>query len=155
MMKSTNDGSTQTSVAGPSWRTWVGVYFLATVVFGILDFVWLTQVGPLLYRPTLNEVLADQPRWQPALAFYLVYVFGITWFAIRPGLIERSVGLAGLNGLLFGAIAYATFDLTNQAVLRVWTTQITLIDIAWGSSATAATAMICTWFSQKPPLKGD
>lgn len=126
-----------------SWKGWLKIYLIAAVVFGAMDFVWLTQVGPGLYRPALNEILADQPRWQPALAFYLVYLFGIVWFGVRPGLLGRSVGEAALNGMLFGAIAYATFDLTSFAVLRVWTVKIAMLDIFWGSVATATTASVC------------
>ncbi len=35
------------------------------------------------------------------------------------------------------SVAYATYDLTNQATLRVWSTQISVIDIAWGAGITA------------------
>ena len=33
------------------------------------------------------------------------------------------------------ALAYATYDLTNQATLRNWTLQLTLADMAWGAIA--------------------
>ena len=36
---------------------------------------------------------------------------------------------------LFGALAYATYDLTNHATLRNWTLQLTLADMAWGTIA--------------------
>ncbi len=123
---------------------WLSIYLLTAVVFGLLDFVWLTQIGPQLYRPALDEILADQIRWAPALVFYVVYIFGIVWFAILPGVERMRVRYALLQGVLFGGIAYATFDLTNHATMKVWTTTITTLDIAWGATVTGATAAVTT-----------
>ena len=55
---------------------------------------------------------------------------------MRPGIV-LGVPHAVLNGALLGGIAYATYDLTNQATLKVWPVHVTLVDIAWGASATA------------------
>lgn len=117
-------------------------YVSALVVFGAMDAVWLKIMGPLLYRPTLAEILAPNPRLAPAILFYLVYPIGIVVFVVTPALRSGSVvGVFGL-ALLFGAIAYATYDLTNYATLRSWTLQITVLDIVYGAiaSAVAATA---------------
>ena len=106
---------------------WAGIAFLA------VDSVWLTQVGPHLYRPTLDAILAEQVNLAAAGAFYAVYVLGMTLLVIsRAG----SVRSAGVNGALLGAVAYATYDLTNQATLRVWSTNISLADIGWGTFVT-------------------
>ena len=43
-------------------------------------------------------------------------------------------------GALFGFFAYMTYDLTNLATLRAYTTSLALLDIAWGSAVSAATA---------------
>ena len=40
-----------------------------------------------------------------------------------------------LNGVLFGVACYATYDLTNQATLRIWSTRVTLLDLCWGAFA--------------------
>jgi len=45
-----------------------------------------------------------------------------------------------VNGALFGLFAYGTYDLTNQATLKVWSTTITLADMAWGATLTAIAA---------------
>ena len=45
-----------------------------------------------------------------------------------------------LTGAMLGGLCYATYDLTNQATLKVWATHITLIDIAWGTFLTAVGA---------------
>ncbi|MFN3521725.1 MAG: DUF2177 family protein [Phenylobacterium sp.] len=115
-------------------------YLAAGLAMGLLDAVWLTQVGPYLYRPALDPVLADAFRPVPALAFYLAYVAGVMLLAVRPALREGTIRAAATNGALLGAMAYATYDLTNQATLKVWSTTITVIDVTWGATLTAVAA---------------
>lgn len=115
---------------------WIIAYLAAGVSFGILDALWLRWAGPNFYRPALGDLLAEQFRMGPALVFCLLYIAAMVWFAVRPG-IALGVPHAVLNGALLGGIAYATYDLTNQATLKVWPVHVTLVDIAWGASATA------------------
>ena len=115
---------------------WIIAYLAAGVSFGILDALWLRWAGPNFYRPALGDLLAEQFRMGPALVFYLLYIAAMVWFAVRPG-IALGVPHAVLNGALLGGIAYATYDLTNQATLKSWPVHVTLVDIAWGASATA------------------
>lgn len=71
-----------------------------------------------------------------------VYLAGLNFFAVRPGLRARRWLTAAGLGAAFGFVAYATYDLTNQATLRVWATRITVLDLTWGTfvSAVGATA---------------
>ena len=114
--------------------------------FAAVDAIWLTQVGPKLYRPTLDPVLADKPVMGAAVAFYLIYILGVVLLAVLP---NRDAGLmkVAVTGAILGAMAYATYDLTNQATLKVWSTKITVIDISWGAfvTAIAATAGLLAW----------
>jgi uncharacterized membrane protein len=87
-------------------------------------------------------MLADKVRIVPAIVFYLLYPIGIEIFVLVPALRAGSVGHAAIYGALFGLFAYATYDLTNAATLRQWTTQITLADMAWGAVATGLSATI-------------
>ncbi|MEM1195915.1 MAG: DUF2177 family protein [Pseudomonadota bacterium] len=119
-------------------------YGLAAVIFGALDAVWLSWAGPNLYEPMIGEIMAENFNLGAAGAFYFLYLAGMVWFAIRPGLESGRVSAALLNGALLGALCYATFDLTSQAVFKVWATQITLFDIAWGAFATGTTSALVT-----------
>jgi uncharacterized membrane protein len=112
-------------------------YLAAALVFGALDAMWLGWAGPNLYRPALGDLLAPTFRLAPAGVFYLAYLGGIVWFAVRPALADGG-GAAALNGLLLGAMCYMTYDLTNQATLARWPVHVTVIDVCWGSFATAA-----------------
>ncbi len=127
---------------------WIIAYIAAALPFGLLDALWLRWAGPNFYRPNLGELLADSFRAGPALVFYVAYIAGMVWFAVRPGL-AGGLGTAALNGALLGALCYATYDLTNQATMKVWPTQITVVDIMWGAFATAAAATFATWATQK------
>ena len=124
-------------------------YVVAAIAFGVLDSFWLRWAGPNLYRPVIGEIMADNFRVGPAAAFYLIYLAGMVYFAIRPGLESGSVVTASLNGALLGALCYATFDLTSQAVFKVWSTQISLMDIAWGAFATAVACAVSTAITLK------
>ena len=128
--------------------TWIVAYIVAALVFGVLDALWLGWAGNNFYRPRLGDMLADSFRMAPALVFYAAYIAGMVWFAVRPG-ITGGVGTAALNGALLGALCYATYDLTNQATLRQWSTTITIVDICWGAFATAVAASAATWAATK------
>lgn len=128
--------------------TWIVAAITAALVFGALDAVWLSWAGPNFYRPRLGDILADSFRMMPALVFYAAYIAAIVWFALRPGL-SLGIGTAALNGALLGAICYATYDLTNQATMRTWSTTVTVADIAWGAFATAVAAAAASFAAAK------
>ena len=128
--------------------TWIVAAITAALVFGALDAVWLGWAGPNFYRPRLGDILADSFRMMPALVFYAAYIAAIVWFAVRPGL-SLGIGTAALNGALLGAICYATYDLTNQATMRTWSTTVTVADIAWGAFATAVAAAAASFAAAK------
>lgn len=117
-------------------------YVSALLVFGAIDASWLTVMGRLLYRPTLEDILVSEVRLAPALAFYLLYPVGIVFFAVLPALRNDSALVAFINALLFGAIAYATYDLTNYATLRNWNLQLTVVDIAYGAVVSGIASVI-------------
>ena len=53
---------------------------------------------------------------------------------LESGRWTTSLGL----GALLGLVAYATYDLTNQATLRGWPWRVTLADLCWGTFVTGA-----------------
>jgi uncharacterized membrane protein len=116
------------------------VYVVALITFVAVDVAWLALMGNRLYKPTLDDILLRAVRPWPAIVFYLVYPIGIVVFAVLPGLRSGSLPLTIVLGLLLGAIAYATYDLTNYATLRNWTLQLALIDVVYGGLVTALSA---------------
>ncbi|MBB3891502.1 putative membrane protein [Phenylobacterium haematophilum] len=119
----------------------LSAYLAAGAAFAVVDAIWLTQVGPRLYRPALDAVLAERFDLTAAIVFYLVYIAGVVALAVLPAAREGAgLSRAALNGAMLGFVAYATYDLTNQATLKVWSWKITLADIAWGTFLTACAA---------------
>jgi uncharacterized membrane protein len=116
-------------------------YLGAGLTFAAIDAVWLTTMTNRLYKPILAPILAEKPDMKAAVAFYLIYIFGIVFFAIEPALREGSWQRAAINGAVLGFVAYATYDLTNQATLNVWSTKLTLIDLCWGTTLTTVSAL--------------
>jgi uncharacterized membrane protein len=128
---------------------WVIAYVSAALAFGAMDAVWLRWAAPNLYQPVIGEIMAKDVNWGAALAFYFIYIAGMVWFAVRPGVESGSVMTTLLNGVLLGALCYATFDLTAQAVLKVWATHISVKDILWGAFATGAASTLAAWLTLK------
>jgi uncharacterized membrane protein len=120
----------------------LAAYGATAVVFVLMDMTWLTLTGTAVYRPVLGPFLADKVDGGAAVAFYLIYIFGLVFFAVRPALAERDWKTAAVSGLLLGLVAYATYDLTNQATLRLWSIKITLLDLCWGMTASAVASTL-------------
>lgn len=122
-------------------------FLSAAIIFGAMDAMWLNWAGPNLYEPNIGAIMADSFNVAPAGVFYVAYLLGMTWFAIRPGLESGDVRQSLLNGVLLGALCYATFDLTSQAVFKVWATKVTVFDIFWGAFATGTTSTLACWIA--------
>ena len=127
---------------------WLIGYGAAALVFGALDACWLSCAGSRIYRPVLGDLLAPDFRGGPAAVFYLIYLGGMVWFAVRPGLAD-GLATAALNAALLGGLCYATYDLTNQATLARWSTWLSVADIVWGSFATTVAAVAATAVARK------
>ncbi len=117
-------------------------YLGAGLAFAAIDAVWLTTMTNRLYKPILGPILAEKPDMKAAVAFYLIYIAGIVLLAISPALKDGGLGRAAMNGAILGFVAYATYDLTNQATLNVWSTRMTVIDIIWGTVLTLSASSI-------------
>ncbi|WP_332641451.1 DUF2177 family protein [Brevundimonas sp.] len=120
---------------------YVAAYLGAGLTFAALDAVWLTTMSSRLYKPALGPILADRPDMKAAVVFYLVSIAGTVFLAVEPALREGAWQRAALNGAVLGFVAYATYDLTNQATLNVWSTRLTIIDICWGTVLTTVSAI--------------
>lgn len=126
------------------------IAWIATAIaFGAADAIWLSQVAQRVYRPLIGEVLRPDFNVAAAAVFYVIYISGLVYFAVAPGLAKQSLATALINAAVFGFVAYATYDLTNQATLRVWDIRVTLLDMAWGTFASALAAGAAYWITQR------
>lgn len=115
-------------------------YVVFGVVFGALDAVWLVWAAKKFYHKEIGSLLAKKPDMRYAAVFYLLYVLGVTQFVIQRAAIDAWPVFA--SGVLFGAVAYGTYDLTNQATLKKWSQRVVIADIAWGAFATGTAAYL-------------
>lgn len=123
-------------------KTYLAAYAGAAALFLVGDALWLGFVARDFYRAQLGELMAPQPNLVAAVAFYVLYVAGLVYFAIAPALGSGGWTTALVSGLLLGLVAYGTWDLTNLAVIRGFPAQIAMVDMGWGAVLTglAATA---------------
>ncbi len=123
-------------------KTYISAYFFTLIAFLVIDFIWLSTMASRLYRPAIGDLLAENFRLAPAIIFYLIYAAGLTFLAVRPALISGQWTTALVYGAAVGFMAYATYDLTNQATLKSWSTTLTIADVLWGTFVSAAAAII-------------
>lgn len=121
-------------------KTHIIAYLSAGFVFLLVDAGWLYLTSERLYRPLIGHLLTDKFDPVPAALFYLIYVFGIVVFAAAPALKVDHWATASVYGACLGFIAYATYDLTNQATLRDWPVTLTIVDCVWGTFVTSLSA---------------
>ncbi|MEZ5816997.1 MAG: DUF2177 family protein [Hyphomicrobiaceae bacterium] len=113
---------------------------VSALVLGLLDAVWIPMIAGPMFKVALGDAMLGTPRLAPALAFYTLYPVGLTLLAVRPALLKQSLQSAILLGATTGALAYGTFDLTNLALLEAYSLRLALVDWAWGTFASSASA---------------
>jgi uncharacterized membrane protein len=130
----------------------VGAYIGTAVVFVALDAGWLTLVGPRIYRPVEGVLLTGSVKIAPAIAFYLLFIAGLVYLAVRPALASGRVAESMVSGAVSGLVAYSTYALTNHAVMRGWTPTMTLADMGWGTVlgalGSASGFFVARWLSK-------
>jgi uncharacterized membrane protein len=119
---------------------YIAAYIASGAVFIALDFVWLAVIAQKLYQREIGTLLLEKPKMEAAVPFYLLYLAGVVFFAVRPALISANWTTALVTGAAFGFIAYATYDLTNMATLKGFSWSVVAADLAWGTFVTAAIA---------------
>lgn len=117
-------------------------YITATVIFVLIDAVWLSVVAKNFYKNNIGHLMAKKPNFVPAVIFYALYIFGLVFFVVSPSLDNDSLSYAISAGALLGLLMYATYDLTNNATLKDWPAKVTAIDMIWGATITATVSAL-------------
>jgi uncharacterized membrane protein len=118
----------------------VKAFIVATIVFLVVDIAWIVLVVSAEYNAALGSLMQESPSIVGAVLFYVGYILGILYFAVRPALEAGRVGVAALNGALLGALAYGTYTLTNYTIFAVWTVGLVISDTLWGAFLTSISA---------------
>ena len=127
----------------------VKLYLLSFASLLAIDSLWLVKVAPKFYKSNIGHLMTENPNLVAAGLFYVIYIFGAVVFVVQPAVADGSVAQATMRGALLGLVAYSTFDLTANAVLRDWPVKVTVIDMLWGTVLTAGVCSLATWLFLK------
>ena len=123
--------------------------FCASIVFLIIDVIWLSFAVKQFYRPQLGPLLLDKPVMWAAVLFYIIYVVGLSIVIISPNLHQEHMLKFLLQAFVFGFVAYGTYNLTNMAVIKDWSPTVVFVDMFWGGSLTAVSASTGLYLAKK------
>ena len=132
---------------------YLAAYVATLVVMLGIDLVWLGVVARPLYLRAIGHLMAENANPGFAVVFYLMYAFGLIYLGLRPNTTTQGIKPAFFAGAALGLFAYATYDLTNLAVLREWPVWLSVIDVAWGTLisglSTAAGKAAFDWWGSR------
>ena len=117
---------------------YLAAYGATALVMVALDALWLGVIAKTWYQQGIGHLMAENPRVMVAALFYALFVVGLVIFVVAPGGQAGTWQSTLLRGALFGFFTYATYDLTNLATLKDWPIGLSLIDMAWGATVSAA-----------------
>ncbi|MBM4292582.1 MAG: DUF2177 family protein [Deltaproteobacteria bacterium] len=125
-------------------------YLTALIAFCALDGVWLGVVAPPFYRAHIGHLMSDRPDLGAAALFYLLFLWGLQRFVLRP---TRGAPLAhtAREALAFGVVTYATFDLTAVAVLKGFPYAVAAVDILWGGALSVGVSLLTRLAAPRAP----
>ena len=105
------------------------------LVFNIIALV----TGSIWGKPTWGTWWAWDARITSMLIlalFYIIYMVGLTIIIIHPAIVNDSIFQAFWTGIIFGVVAYGTYNLTNMATIKDWSSTVVLVDMLWGGFLT-------------------
>ena len=116
-------------------------YLTSLLAFIMVDAVWLGIIAPSFYRAHIDHLMSAEPDLIAAGLFYLIFLAGLNLFVIHPckhAKISKVIGY----GAAYGAVTYATFDLTAVAVFKDFPYLVAGVDLIWGATLSLAVASI-------------
>ena len=117
-------------------------FIFVSIIFLIIDVLWLSITVKSLYRPALGDLLKDKPVMWAAVLFYIIYMIGVALIILKPALANDSILQALWTGVVFGVVAYGTYNLTNMATIKNWSASIVWIDMIWGGLLTGFSSAV-------------
>lgn len=115
-----------------SLSTFLSLYAISVPIFFVVDMLWLGVIARDFYQSRIGHLM--EVNWTAAIIFYLIFLIGLTIFAMYPAVTaESGWQTAALWGGLFGFFTYATYEMTNLATLRGWPLDMAIVDMIWGA----------------------
>lgn len=125
------------------------LFFIALPIFIAFDITWLGFLAKDFYRDQIGFLMKPNINWFASILFYFLFIIGLVLFVIQPAMEKQSWTHALMFGALFGLITYATFDLTNLALLKNWPVLVTIVDLIWGMFLSASVSLLTYFIAVK------
>jgi uncharacterized membrane protein len=113
---------------------------VTAIIFLIGEAIMLPNVMRPLFMKIIGGQMLDSLRLGPAALFYIVHIGGLTWFATLPALRDGSPTSALINGAILGFVAYGCYEFTSWTIMKEWSVQLVVADMAWGSVISGVSA---------------
>lgn len=123
--------------------------FWGMLFFVLMDLIVISTLIRPIYERHLSGYLRAVPDWRVGLLTWFLIVVGHAIFAVPHALRCADPFGAALWGGFYGFVIYGVFTLTNLAVLRIWTPEIALLDLATGSLNCAVLAIFQFYLARK------
>lgn len=120
-------------------------YFSTMVFFIFCDLMWIGVIGKSFYDQYLGHLRAETVNWLAVVLFYFVFIAGIFYFVLLPGIKTGSLMEIAFRGGLFGLVTYATYDLVNMATLKDFSWVMVGGDILWGVLLCSVVSLFGAW----------
>ena len=102
-------------------------YLLGAIVLIVLDGIYLNIIKQHFSKQIKAVQGSDlKVNFMAAILTYVFLIFGLNYFIIRKR-------LPVTDAMLLGLVIYATYELTNMALLKNWSWITVILDTAWGS----------------------
>ncbi len=115
----------------------LAAFVASAVAFSALDLLWLGVVARGFYDTHMGPLKASPINGVAAALFYVMFIGLIVVYGIHRATSTRD---ALRRGAELGFATYATYELTNWAVIQDWPGTLVLPDILWGVVLTGCTA---------------
>lgn len=76
------------------------LYLMSAIVFLIFDLFWLLVVSKKMYQQMIGHLMGEV-KLMPAVIFYFLYVAGVVFFVLMPGIEKQSLQYTILSGAFF------------------------------------------------------
>lgn len=127
------------------------LYLTMLLAFLIMDAIWLGFIARGFYGKHLDYLLKSDPNWGAAFLFYLLFIAGVLVFVVVPSAQHDCVRRVMVFGAFFGLVTFATYDLTNLALVRDWPLVVTVVDLAWGMVVGASLSCVGFFVARRLP----
>jgi uncharacterized membrane protein len=118
-------------------------FFVLALSMLVLDILWISLVVGPVYDEAFNAMV--RLRLAPAGAFYLLFNFGLYYFAFMKNT-SASARLIRMDAAFFGLCVYGGYALTLLAVFSFYLVEIALLEIFWGALVSLLAAQSVLFF---------